>query len=263
MPTITQLSSSNEKKIERILEANLIKYDQAESEQERFRRKLIIDEIYSFERLQASKACSKLNKSIGFAYFIENYKNHERGLHYFSYKLSDEILCFNEDIEKNVHDKYTSYESFEEDKPKTFFINIISKYDEDLANYIKVNLSEATFIDRYIEVIKSNWINYETIKDLTYQKLFMKLEEYYDKVGNRSNYTKSELLIHLSKKNNLIDEFKKYYIMEDTSLDELNELIDSNNIDESLLLEYDLELIKEMDEIVEKNKERKVIKRLK
>ena len=263
MSTITKLNSSNDKKIERILESNLIKYEQAESEQERFRRKLIIDEIYSFERLQASRACSKLNKSIGFAYFIENYKNHERGLHFFSYKLSDEILCFNEDIEKLVHDKFASFESFEEEKPKTFFIDIISNYDEDLANYIKINATEATFLDRYMEVIKSNWINYETIMGLTYQRLFMKLESFYDNEGTRSNYTKTEILIHLSKKYNLVNEFKNYYIMEDTSKEELNELIESNNIDENLLSEKDFELIKAMDEIVEKNKERKVIKRLK
>ena len=124
-------------------------------------------------------------------------------------------------------------------------------------------MEDIEFVDQYIEEIKGNWDTYESNDEVKYKKMFSELEKYYDQKGNRSNFTKSEILIFLSLKNNLVDEFKKNYIMEDTSDEELNELIETNNVGEKISSSAeDMELVSEMDSIVKKTKNKKV-KRLK
>lgn len=263
MSIITKLSSNNDKKIERILEAHLIKYDNSKDEEDRFRNKLIIDTIYSFERTQAERYCNSINRSIGFAYFINNYKNYKKSLNYFSYKLTDELLFYNEelDVEEVIHEKYNSYESFKEDRPKAFLIDIISKYDEELSDYIKVNMNEIDYIDRYLSLIESNWDAYELDEDKRYENMFCKLKSYYNEKGYKSEFSIVEILIYLSNKNNIREQFQKNYIMEDLPEEDIDLMFENIGIDEDNISPYDMNLISNMDNIIKKSKNKK-IKRL-
>ena len=75
MSVITNLNSGNSNKIELLLEKTLSKYENSKEEMERFRCKFLIDEIYAFERENASNACINLNKSIGYAYFLGDFSS--------------------------------------------------------------------------------------------------------------------------------------------------------------------------------------------
>ena len=252
MSTITKLNSGNDKKIEKLLEQNLIKYDNSSDEMQRFRYKLVIDEIYAFERTYAAKVCKDFDKSMGFIYFIENYRNHERCLDFFAKRYIDEILYFIEDAEGVIHDNYNSFSEYESDRPKGFLIDIISKYDEDLSKFIKVNINEVKPIDNFIDIVRQNWRGYEIDKN-DCNKLISKLDLYYDEHGRRSNCTKTEILIYLFSRNDMIDDFKKFYVMEDTSEEELNELIEKNDIFKENLDIRDIKLISGMDKIIKEN----------
>lgn len=262
---VTELNSENDRIIEKIMELHLKRRDNSEDSEERIKCSWIIDTIYAFERVAASKHCKGLDKSMGFAYLIGKYRHYERSLYHFASELTGEIVFTIKDTtaEELIHRNYNSFEEFESDKPRTFIIDTVSKYDEDLASYIQVNMEDIEFVDQYIEEIKGNWDTYESNDEVKYKKMFSELEKYYDQKGNRSNFTKSEILIFLSLKNNLVDEFKKNYIMEDTSDEELNELIETNNVGEKISSSAeDMELVSEMDSIVKKTKNKKV-KRLK
>lgn len=249
MGRITELKSTNEKKLEKLLETTLIKYDDATNDMDRYRHKLIIDEIYSFERKFATKACSNLHNSIGYAYFLENYKYFERSLAFFTKKLIEEILYYKEDVESLVHESYNSFLDYKNDKPKTFLINIISKYDEDLSRYIKLNLNDIKELDNFINIVNCNWREFELEKS-DYKRMISRLESYYDENGQKSSCSKIDLLVFLFSRNDLIDEFKKYYVMEDMTADEVDELIKENDIYTSIFSINDIKLIAEMDKII-------------
>lgn len=249
---VTKLNSGNDKKIEKLLEYNLIKYENSTDELQKFKYKLVIDEIYAFERSNANKACKNINKSMGFLYFIENYKNYEKCLDFFASRMIDEILYLKEDAESMVHEEYTSFNNYVNDKPKSFVIDIISKHDEDLSGFVKGNISEIKSIDNFIGVVGQNWTGYESDKS-EYKSLISKLDRYYDENGRKSNCTRADILIYLFTRNGMIDDFKKYYVMEDTTEEELDDLIENNDIFKTVFNINDIKLISEMDKIIKEN----------
>ena len=250
--TVTSLNSGNEKKLERILENTLIKYEEAPNDMERFRYKLVIDEIYNFEKERAEKACKKLDRSMGFAYFLENYNNHERCLNYFSSRMADDILNFKEDAEGLIHDTYKSYHEYVSDSPRAFLIDIISDYDKDLSRFLKINVGCVDSIDNFMDLIRLNWSGYEADK-ADCKDLIKKLDTYYEKNSSKCKCPRMDLYIYLFKNNDIIDEFKKYYVMEDTTDDEMNELIENSDIYENQLTMKDIKLIAAMDKIIKEN----------
>ncbi|MBR2998060.1 MAG: hypothetical protein IKF37_03155 [Bacilli bacterium] len=258
---VTELNSENDRIIEKIMELHLKRRDGSDDAEERIKCSWIIDTIYAFERVAASKHCKAIDKSMGFAYLIGKYRHYERSLYHFASEMTREIMFTNKDetTEELIHTKYPSFDAFESDKPRSFVIDNISKYDEDLSSYIQVNIMDIEFLDDYIDEIKGNWEEFESNnEEAKYKRMFSELETYYDKKGNRSSFTKSEILIFLSLKNNLVDEFKKNYIMEDTSDEELDELIENNDVGEKISSSAaDMELVSEMDSIVKKTKNKK------
>lgn len=262
MTTITNLNSRKDRKIERLLNGALKKYDESTDDMQRFRNKLIVDEIYAFERTTANKACKKLDKSMGFIYFIENYKDYERCLLFFASKYIDEILYFKEDAETLIHDNYSTFTDYEDDRPRGFLIDMISKYDTDLSKFIAVNMSEIKPIDDFINRVGHNWYGYESDKNDCSQ-LISKLDAYFRENGNRCSITETDLLIYLFSKNDMLDDFKKYYIMEDTSPEEFDELIENNDVFDRIINKdgkpnkkfsiNDIKLIAEMDKIIREN----------
>ena len=249
---VTSLNSGNEKKLERILENTLIKYENASTDMERFRYKLVIDEIYAFEIERAEKACKKLDRSMGFAYFLENYNNHERCLNFFSSRMADDILNFKEDAENLIHEKFKTYHDYVSSNPRTFLIDIISKYDKDLSRFLKVNIEFVDSIDNFMDLIRLNWSGYEADK-ADCKDLIAKLDAYYDKNGSKCKCSRVDLYIYLFKNNDMIEDFKKYYIMEDTTDDEFNEMIENSDIYDKQLTMKDIKMIAEMDKIFKEN----------
>ena len=252
MTTVTELNSNNDRKIERMLEYSLIKHENSNNQEEKFRCKLLIDEIYAFEMISARKACSNLEKSMGFMYFVENYKNHEKCLNFFASRLIDEILFFKENVENKIHNTYSSFNEYISNKPKGFLIDIISGYDEELSKFIKLNASEINKLDSFIDFVGQNWVGYE-IDKRDCNKLISKLDAYYDRYLTRSGFSRVDLYIYLFKKNDMIEDFKKYYIMEDISLEELNDLIEQNDIFKNKFSIKDIKRISEMERIIQEN----------
>ena len=252
MSVITNLNSSNDRKIEKLLENNLIKYDETENEIERYRYKFVVDSIYGFERENAEEACKSLDNSLGFAYFSEYYKSNKRCLNFFCFRLIDEILIFKENVEGLIHEQYSSSFEFLNSNPKCFLISIISKYDDDLASYIKVNIADMKIIDNYIDMLKLNWREYEEERNECVS-LISKLDDYYDKNGIKCKCSIIDIYIYLFTRNGMIPELKKYYKMEDTTDEEFDELIRESDIYSISKSIDDIRMIAEMDKIFKEN----------
>ena len=257
MANITNINSGNGQRIQKMLEYNLIKYN-IDSDNT---RKIVIDAIYAFEMEHAKKVCKKLDRSMGFIYFMENYNNYEKSLSFFSDKMVDDILYFKENAEGLIHDSYRSFQDYKSDKPRAFLLDVISKYDRDLSSFLKVNIDIIGSIDRFIEIVGYNWESYELDKNEC-SKLISKLDKYYDEHENMIKCPRVDAYIYLFKKNNMIDDFKKYYIMEDTTIEEMDEIINTSDIFNNNLSIKDIRLIAEMDKIIKENTNKK-IKRLK
>ena len=83
--------------------------------------------------------------------------------------------------------------------------------------------------------------------------LITKLDAYYDKNGSKCKCPRVDLYIYLFKNNDMIEDFKKYYIMEDTTDDEFNEMIENSDIYDKQLTMKDIKMIAEMDKIFKEN----------
>lgn len=245
MPTI----SNTDKKLESFLEETLEEYENTTNNDKKNNLRLIIDSIYSFERTNAIKSIKGLDKSIGFNYFIENYKHHERGLDLFSSRMIEEILKNRENTEALIHEEFSSSRVFINDDPNTFLCNILSKYDTDLSKFTSSNIEHLSVITKYIDYIKTNWDVFEEGKK-DFSELVSELDTYYDSHVIKGGCTRPEIYIYLFAKNCVLDDFRKYYIMEDTSLEETESIIRNNDIFNKINNIDDINQIKEMEKII-------------
>jgi hypothetical protein len=256
MANITTINSGNGQRIQKMLEYNLIKYKEEPSSS----GKIIIDAIYAFEMEHAQLACKKLDRSLGFIYFSENYNHYEKSLAFFSDRMVDDILNFKENVEGLIHDSYKTFQDYKSDSPRAFLIDVISKYDKDLASFLKVNMAVIDSLDKYVEIIGINWESYEEDREEC-SKLISKLDKFYDEHSAVMSCPRTDAYIYLFKKNGMINDFKKYYVMEDTSEEEFNDIIEKSDIFANELSIKDIKLIAEMDKIIKENNNTK-IKRL-
>lgn len=257
MANITSINSGNGQRIQKMLEYNLIKY----KEEPNSSGKIIIDAIYAFEMEHAQRLCKKLDRSLGFMYFSENYNHYEKSLAFFSDRMVNDILNFKENVEGLIHNSYKSFKEYKSDSPRAFLINVISKYDKDLASFLKVNMGVVDSLDNFIEIIGINWESYESDR-VEYDKLISKLDKFYNEHELLLNFPRIDAYIYLFKKNGMINDFKKYYVMEDTTDEEMEDIIEDSDIFSNELSIRDIKLIAEMDRIIKENNNKK-IKRLK
>lgn len=220
MANITSINSGNGQRIQKMLEYNLIKY----KEEPNSSGKIIIDAIYAFEMEHAQRLCKKLDRSLGFMYFSENYNHYEKSLAFFSDRMVNDILNFKENVEGLIHNSYKSFKEYKSDSPRAFLINVISKYDKDLASFLKVNMGVVDSLDNFIEIIGINWESYESDR-VEYDKLISKLDKFYNEHELLLNFPRIDAYIYLFKKNGMINDFKKYYVMEDTTDEEMEDII--------------------------------------
>lgn len=255
MAKITELNNNDDSKVmEQMLELNLVKYEITTSEEEKQKCEFLINLVYNAEKDVAEELSEEQGNSIGFEYILKRFKNYKRSINYFASMFIEELISLN--IEDMVHSEYSSFDEFISDKPKVYLIDAIFSYDEELADYIKLNTN---LLDKPISDIKDNWDSFRP-KD-EYEKMYCELSDLYNKNLKGVNHTKSDIIIYLSLKNGIIDKFKKYYIMEDTTPEEVDELIKENRVKEDILSSAEIKLIAKMDKIIKKTKDKK-IKRL-
>ncbi len=257
MANVTKLNSGNGQRIQKMLEYNLIKYNEEPSSS----GKIIIDAIYAFEMEHAQIACKKLDRSLGFIYFSENYNHYEKSLAFFSDRMVGDILNFKENVEGLIHDSYNTFQEYKSDSPRAFLVDVISKYDKDLASFLTVNMAVIDSLDKYINAIGLNWESYEEDRNEC-ARLISKLDKFYDEHSAVMNCPRVDIYVYLFKKNGMISDFKKYYDMEDTSDEEKDEIIENSDIFQNELSIVSINLIAEMDRIIKKNNSTR-IKRLK
>lgn len=94
---------------------------------------------------------------LGFIYYLTIYPNNEIILNYVANDYLDELLINIMDFEVYLHKNYESYEKFEEAGKYDVLFNVVSKYDQNLLNYIKSNKKLLELIDLKFQKIKYGW----------------------------------------------------------------------------------------------------------
>lgn len=214
--------------------------------------KLMIDDMYLYERQNASKKCD--NKSMGFSYIIEEYRNYEKCLDLFSTRMIEEVLRGKENTEGLIHEKYKSFEEFMGDNPNELLYSLIEKYDEDLAHYVRVNGVHIEYFNNYKDYIITNWANFEKNRTI-FNELVEELDCFYDdnfRRGKFKRWSRPEIYIYLFKKNEMLDSFEKYYEMEDTTFEEKKNMIKSSDVFTKIMNIEEIKLISEMDKMIKR-----------
>ena len=257
MAKITELNSGDNRVMEKMLELYLKKHEEAKDEETKRKCEFLMNLVFDSEFEHANECAKGNNRSIGFAYIIEKFKYYDRCLDFFTYRFANIILDVQ--AESFIHEDFKSFKEFESSNPNTYLLDIISQKDVDLSDFIKTNINELSVINKYKEKIMKNWNKYESKNEM--ERLFSQLDTYYDNYGNGCSFTRTEVIIYLCKKNNLILQFEGNYKMEDTSEEELDELIKTNDVEERLSLKKDKDLIYKMDSLIKASINKK-IKRL-
>ena len=205
------ITESNDTKMEKFLEEYLYKKECATTAEERNKAEIVIEAVYQAERKNALKECKDPKTSMGFNYFIENYRNHEKCLEFFAAKMVSEVLTEKEDVETKIHSEYSTYQKFSSDAPNEYLIDIISEYDEDLGKFVESNLtagSDLNAITSFSESISSNWHKYDTDKAF-FTNLIDVLNEYFNENCKNSPFTSEELIAYIFSAHNILSRCKQ------------------------------------------------------
>ena len=238
------MSTSNG--IERFLEEQLVKRNNAVFQEDKECFDRTIEEVYSFQRRIALNSVK--DNSMGFSFFIDNYYNHELGLEFFSKRMTNEVLFEKENVEGLIHKKYSCAMDLNKTDIKSFLYEIIAKYDKDLSDFMKNHENHIRTLDEYIEYVKRNWIDFKEGKH-DFDILITELNNYYEENCLTCRCSKLDIYLHIFDKNGMLDKFRKYYDMEDTTLEEAKKL--ESNVIGTGLTEEEIVNIKTMERIVQ------------
>ncbi len=104
---------------------------------------------------------------LGFCFVLLDYSHSQLIKSYFAEKMVDSILVDGkfEDLEDKFHRRYKSVDEIENEGINSLIINIIQKYDCDLAGYISNNIDLLANARKRVEKIIRRWDFYNDRKD--------------------------------------------------------------------------------------------------
>ncbi len=201
------ITNNNEKKMEKFLEKHLVAYKNASTKAEQEKESIIVEAIYREERSNALNECKDPNKSMGFNYFIENYRNHEECLEFFARRMAFEVLIEREDVESKIHSEYPSAYKFLNANPNEYLIEIIKKHDKELGEFVESNLAVTTdlnAIQEFADSVCRNWAIFE-MENGFFTNLIAQLTEYYDENCKGCNLTANEIIAYIFNAHNILE----------------------------------------------------------
>ena len=211
---------------------------------------------------------AKTNR-LGFSYIIHEYGNSKICMDFFTKKYMNELLINDSDydLEERMHDNYEAYEEFLENNPNKFIIDIINKKDTDFGNFLSYDISRLNCLDSELDRIKNNWKDYYEFKEsIIFNKIKNKLNNYFEAHKDECSLYKTEIIVYLAMKHNVLEKMSEYYKFDDPdetliTLSKDNDIEDRLSTDKFISL-GDLNVIKGMDDILVKglNKINKVQK---
>lgn len=221
---------NNDIRMQRFLEKNLTIYATTESKEERKIAEIIINGVYNEEKENALRGVKDPSKTMGFNYFVANYKDHETCLEYFATRMANEALTVRQDVTAKIHKEYPSYYSFINDKPNEYIIKSITEQDKDLGEFVESNLHVSKGIDEFIQTFSQqlgrDWLNYES-RIKFFENLIKQLTEYYEKNCKSCSCEVNAVIAYLFRAYNLLADCKQIS-MTDEEIDKKTEGIYAN-----------------------------------
>jgi len=148
---------------------------------------------------------------LGFCFVLLDYSYSQLIKNYFAEKMVDSILVDGkfEDLEKMFHKKYRGAEEIEEEGINVAIINLVEKYDCDLAGYLSNNIELLENARKRVEKIIRRWDFYNNRKDdLLIENVINNIVSFVDERNLMIEY--GELIGYIIKEFKLNDKYLNY-----------------------------------------------------
>lgn len=102
----------------------------------------------------------------GFYFILEDYKSSNVVMRYFTIKFMNDIIDeYNINLEKMIHNEFKEFEELERFGKIRYLINILNKYDTNLADYVICNLDLLSGLKIELDRVRDNWSLYSLSND--------------------------------------------------------------------------------------------------
>jgi len=201
-------NSSEDEITPEIVEISLIIYNILKSKGDVYedlalQYKLNARRFYSQEMMMIDYCKSLLDEEAseyigtGFLAIESKFSDKKIILNYFAESMINEIFEKNHiKLEKLLHQRFSTYESFIKYGKYKFLCEIINEYDESLASYLSINPNILDSFKKELKSIERKWFNYnEHLLREKYSLIFQIVEEYLREgnVGMMTSYAAQEL----------------------------------------------------------------------
>ncbi len=148
----------------------------------------------------------KDDSNLGFLLILDEFSDSKIVTYYFARKFINEMIFSEFDLEKKIHNEFSSFIKLESYSIVDYLLEILFIYDSYLANYTQKNLNVLSDVKKRIDAIKGNWNNYILKKEQSTNVIALK--DYYQ-------YKKVMLNLKRSQEKKISDEkvlvyFKEY-----------------------------------------------------
>lgn len=261
MAKITQLTKSNEPERNSrsaFLEKKLIELEKNKRmNKDTTMLEIEIDYIFSVEYSLTEKKKSKEDKKVGFGCIIYEYGDSKRCMDFFTKRYMNELLVNDSeyDLEERMHDNFDTFDEFLDSNPNKYIIDIAKQKDEELGNYLSLDISRIKCLDSEFERIKNNWEDYYEFKEsIVFNKIKTKLNNYFEAHIDECALHKTDIIVYLAMKHDVLEKMSEYYEFDDPE-ETLITLSKDNDINERLMKDRfismgDINVIKGMDDIL-------------
>ena len=212
---------------------------------------IFLDASYQRERLSIELVKADLEdefviNEIGFGFLVILNSFRESGIvcNYYAKRFITDIFSeYDIDLEVFLHKKFQSFSSLENIGINNYIINLISIYDVNLAEYLKVHIELLNDVRNEVEKIGNNWCHYnQTQKKNRYENILETVHNYMENEGKDCLYDETELLYFIARELGIDKEVFEYDTLPQDCYDDLmcdlNFLIDKDEMNFNELKHY-------------------------
>lgn len=148
----------------------------------------------------------------GFWFIVDNYNTSDIIMKYFAKRFIDDIIRdFEVDIEADLHNRFDSFEALEKFGVNNYYLGLLSRYDENLSNYVGCHLELLDELKKGLYLINKRWDLYDNLMECKkYDMMFELIHDYMLKYEQECSFTELEILCYIGYDLGILDKIVKY-----------------------------------------------------
>lgn len=175
--------------------------------------------IYKAKRLQIEMAKLQFNDEnveenigMGFIIIYDDYNDKKDILDFYAKSIIEDIFTENNiNLEKTLHEQFSSSEEIDDNGINNYMLNFIYYYDRMLSSYLSMNINLMEGFKNKIRDIQKEWNSYnEIIERKKYNYALERVHEYMKNIGDEILLTETDMLYYIGNQLGIIDKIIKY-----------------------------------------------------